>query len=142
MSDFNKVIMMGRLTAKPELRFTPGGTAVATLRLACSKKFKSKAGDEKEETCFIDVSVWDKQAETCAEYLVKGQRILVEGSINMRQWETANKEKRITYDIRAQSVRFLEKPRGASAASGDESAPPVSDSDVPASGLEDEDIPF
>lgn len=141
MSDFNRVILMGRLTAKPELRFTPGGTGVATLRVACSNKFKNKAGEEKEETCFIDVTVWDKQAETCAEYLVKGQRVLVEGRLNMRQWETANKEKRISYDVRASIVRFLEKPRGASAAAGDESAP-VSDSEVPASGAEDEDIPF
>jgi len=140
MSDFNKVIMMGRLTGKPELRFTPGGDAVATLNIASSSKYKTKAGEEKEETCFVDVSVWRKQAQNCADYLVKGQRVLVEGRLKMEKWETANGEKRKTYKIDATNVSFLEKPKGSTA--GDDSRPPISDADVPAPADDDDEIPF
>ena len=58
MSDFNKIILMGRLTIKPELRYTPSGAAVATLRMASSERFKTKSGEEKERTIFIDANVW------------------------------------------------------------------------------------
>ncbi len=140
MSDFNKVILMGRLTDKPELRFTPGGDAVATLNVASGRSFKTKSGEEKEDTVFIDVIVWRKQAETCAEYLVKGQKVMIEGRLSMRRWETKEKEKRRTYEIEAQRVIFMEKPRGAAGAekgSGDDLAertpPPDDDS---------EEIPF
>lgn len=139
MSDFNKVIIMGRLTEKPELRFTPGGDAVTTLRLASGEKFKTKSGEEKEDTCFIDVSVWRKQAQTCADYLVKGQRVLVEGRLKMRKWETQTNEKRVTYQIESSRVVFMEKPRGAAA--GDESRPPMSD-EAPPQVEEEEEIPF
>lgn len=141
MSDFNKVIIMGRLTEKPEVRFTPGGEAVTTLRVASSSRFKTKAGDDKEETCFIDATVWRKQAETCGEFLVKGQRVLVEGRLVLRQWETADKEKRRAHEIQAQRVIFLEKPRGAAgtAAAGDKPLP--GDEEAPAPGGDD-DIPF
>lgn len=140
MSDFNKVILMGRLTAKPELRFTPGGDAVTNLRVASSSSFRSKSGEDKEETCYIDVVVWRKQAETCAEYLVKGQKILVEGRLVFRQWETASGEKRSTYEIQANRVIFLEKPRGESSGGGGGGRPELDDSDVPSP--DDDEIPF
>ena len=140
MSDYNKVIMMGRLTAKPELRFTPSGTAVANLRLASSESFKTQAGEEKERALFIDVVVWQKQAETCAEYLVKGQRVLVEGRLEMRTWETADKQKRTNYEIRTNRVMFLEKPRGGGGAASDD-RPLPDDNDAPAPD-DNDDIPF
>lgn len=138
MSDFNKVILMGRLTQKPELRFTPGGAAVATLNVASSSRFKTKDGQDKEETCFIDVIVWGRQAETCSEYLVKGQRVLVEGRLVLRRWETKEGDKRRTYEIKADNVQFLEKPKGKS---GD-AAPVPSDGETPAEVEEEDDIPF
>lgn len=116
MSDFNKIILMGRLTQAAELRFTPQGSPVTTLRIAASRKFKTKSGEEREETLFIDAEVWGPQAETCANYLVKGQRVLVDGSLAMRDFETKAGEKRRVYEIKAQRVVFLEKPRGAAAA--------------------------
>src|SRR3989338_9136413 len=112
-SDYNKVILMGRLTQAPELRFTPQGSPVTTLRIASSRKFKTKAGEEREETCFIDAEVWGQQAENSAQYLVKGQRVLVEGELVHRTWESKTGEKRQTYEIRAGRVLFMEKPRGA-----------------------------
>lgn len=141
MSDFNKVIIMGRLTAKPELRSTPGGKYVTTLNVASGERFRTKSGEEKEETCFIDVTVWEKQAETCAQYLIKGQKVLVEGRLVMRTWETQAKEKRKTYEIRSQRIVFLEKPKGAAAAA-DGGSPMPTDNDAPPAGDEDDDIPF
>lgn len=141
MSDFNKVILIGRLTEKPEVRFTSGGSPVTTLRVASGRTFKTKSGEEREETLFIDVTVWGKQAETCGEYLVKGQRVLVEGRLSMRSWETADKQKRTTYEINAQEVRFMEKPRGGGAAAG-EGKPVPSDDEAPLPAGDDDEIPF
>lgn len=138
MSDFNQLIVLGRLTRAPEKRTLPSGDSVASLSVASSHTFKTKAGDTKEETCFIDVAVFGKMADTCAQYLVKGQRVLVEGRLTQRKWETQTGEKRTAYEVRANTVRFLEKPRGA-AAGGD--APAHTDDDVPAPA-DDEDIPF
>ncbi|RMH60034.1 MAG: single-stranded DNA-binding protein [Candidatus Hydrogenedentota bacterium] len=133
MSDFNKVILMGRLTQKPELRYTTGGDPVATLNVASSYQYRSRDGEDREDTCFVDVVVWRRQAETCTEYLVKGQRVLVEGRLTLRRWETAQGEKRRTYEIQASRVIFLEKPRGAAA-----EAPPPAELEEE----EGEDVPF
>ena len=111
MSDYNKIILIGRLTQAPELRFTPQGSPVSTLRVASSRKYRTKAGEEREETCFIHADVWGQQAENCAQYLVKGQRVLVDGELTMRDWESKAGEKKRTYEIRAARVVFMEKPR-------------------------------
>jgi single-strand DNA-binding protein len=102
---FNKVIMAGNLTADPELRYTPQGTAVTTLRLAVNSRVKS--GDEyKDEALFIDVVVWGKQAESSSQYLSKGRGVLVEGRLQERKWESDG-QKRSKMEIVAQNVRFL-----------------------------------
>lgn len=102
---FNKVIMVGNLTRDPELRYTPQGTAVGTLRLAINSRIKS--GDEyKEETLFIDAVVWGKQAETCSQYLSKGRQVLVEGRLQERRWESDGQQ-RSKMEIVANTVRFL-----------------------------------
>jgi single-strand DNA-binding protein len=102
---FNKVIMVGNLTRDPELRYTPQGTAVATLRLAINSRFRS--GEEfKEETLFIDTVVWGKQAETSSQYLSKGRQVLVEGRLQERQWESDG-QKKSKMEIVANTVRFL-----------------------------------
>ncbi|MCX7661422.1 MAG: single-stranded DNA-binding protein, partial [Candidatus Omnitrophica bacterium] len=72
MANLNKVFLMGNLTRDPELRYTPQGTAVVNLRLAVNRRFKDKNNNLKEETCFITVVVWDKQAESCNQFLRKG----------------------------------------------------------------------
>ena len=74
MADLNKVFLMGRLTFDPELRRTPSGTAVAELRLATSRSWTGKDGERKEETLYIDVTVWNRQAENCCQYLKKERR--------------------------------------------------------------------
>ncbi len=107
MANLNKVFLIGNLTRDPELRYTPGGTPVANLGLAVNRKFKDSSGELKEEVCFLTVTVWDKQAEACCQYLHKGRPIFVEGVLQSRTWETNDGQKRSAIDVRAERVQFL-----------------------------------
>ena len=107
MANLNKVFLIGNLTRDPELRYTPGGTAVANLGLAVNRKFKDSTGELKEEVCFLTVTVWDKQAEACCQYLIKGRPVFVEGVLQSRFWETPDGQKRSAIDVRAERVQFL-----------------------------------
>lgn len=107
MANLNKVFLIGNLTRDPELRYTPGGTAVANLGLAVNRRFKDSTGELKEEVCFLTVTVWDKQAEACCQYLQKGKSVFVEGVLQSRFWETSDKQKRSALDVRAERVQFL-----------------------------------
>ncbi len=110
MADLNRVFLMGRLTFDPELRRTPSGTAVSELRMATSRSWTNQAGERKEETLFIDVTVWDRQAENCCQYLKKGSSIHVEGSLKMESWDDKTTgEKRSKIKIHADRVQFLDR---------------------------------
>ncbi|MCK5235710.1 MAG: single-stranded DNA-binding protein [Deltaproteobacteria bacterium] len=132
---FNKVLMVGNLVADPELRYTGGGTPVATLRIAVNTKYRS--GDEyKEEALFIDVVVWGKQGESCSKYLSKGRQVLVEGRLQERRWESDG-QKRSKMEIVAAGVKFLGErgTQGSTGASGGSGAgstgqPPPDQGDV------------
>ncbi len=107
MANLNKVFLIGNLTRDPELRYTPGGTAVANLGLAVNRRFKDSTGELKEEVCFLTVTVWDKQATACCQYLTKGRPVFVEGVLQSRFWETPEGQKRSAIDVRAERVQFL-----------------------------------
>ena len=107
MANLNKVFLIGNLTRDPELRYTPGGTAVANLGIAVNRRFKDSSGELKEEVCFLTVTVWDKQAEACCQYLTKGRPVFVEGVLQSRFWETSDGQKRSAIDVRAERVQFL-----------------------------------
>ena len=107
MANLNKVFLIGNLTRNPELRYTPGGTAVANLGIAVNRKFKDSSGELKEEVCFLTVTVWDKQAEACCQHLKKGRPVFVEGVLQSRFWETNDGQKRSAIDVRAERVQFL-----------------------------------
>jgi len=116
MANLNKVFLIGNLTRDPELRYTPAGVAVANLGLAVNRRFRDKNGEVKEDVCFLTVTVWDKQAEACCQYLQKGRPIFVEGVLQSRSWETQDGQKRSTIDVRAERVQFLGKfsgPKGS-----------------------------
>ena len=112
MASLNKVLLIGNLTKDPELRYTPNGTAVTNLRIAVNRRFKDRTGELKEDTCFVTVTAWDKQAEICNQYLQKGRQIFVEGILQSRSWETTDKQKRSTIDVRAERIQFLGGPNG------------------------------
>ncbi len=115
MADFNKVILAGRLTRDPEVRYLPSGTAVCEMGVAISEYYKNKEGERAESTCFVDVVAWARQAETCGEYLSKGSPVLVDGSLQFDKWTNKEGETRSKLRVRANRVQFL----GAPAKSGE-----------------------
>ncbi|MDO8489595.1 MAG: single-stranded DNA-binding protein [Candidatus Omnitrophota bacterium] len=112
MASYNKVLLMGNLTKDPELRYTPQGTAVANLRMAVNRKYRTKDQELKEEVCFITAVVWNKQAETCNQYLHKGSSVFVEGRLQSRTWEDNAGAKRSVIEVRAERVQFMGAPGG------------------------------
>ncbi len=117
MMSLNRVLLIGNLTKDPELRYIPSGTAVANLRLAVNSSFKDQTGQRKEETCFVTVVVWSKQAEICNQYLKKGRPVFIEGRLIYRSWEAEGKT-RSTMEVRADRVQFLGAPPGSGAGGG------------------------
>ena len=115
MVSLNRVLLIGNLTKDPELRYTPNGTPVANLRLAVNSSFKDQTGARKEETCFVTIVVWSRQAEICNQYLKKGRSIFVEGRLLYRSWEAEGKT-RSTMEVRADRVQFLGGPGGSAGA--------------------------
>lgn len=151
MASLNKVMLIGNLTHDPELRRIPSGTAVSTLRMALNESFQNKSGEKVERTVFLDVDVWDRQAETCQQYLSKGSPVFIEGRLQMDTWddkETGQKRSRLK--VRAERVQFLSGPRrdgamrdtapSTGAATG-ASAQPTYEEPL-SKPADDEDIPF
>jgi len=87
LPDLNKVFIAGRLTADPELKYLSSGMALCKLRIANTRFFKKKDGSKGEETCFVDATLWDKQAEWVGESLKKGRPVLIEGSLKTDEWD-------------------------------------------------------
>lgn len=118
MASLNKVFLIGNLTQDPELRYTPNGAAVTDLRLAVNRVYNVQ-GERREETLFIDVTVWNRQAETCCQYLRKGRPVHVEGYLRMDSWDDrATGEKRSKIKIEAERVQFLDGRRDDGGPSG------------------------
>src|SRR5271170_3827630 len=92
MASFNRVILVGNLTRDPELRYTPAGKAVTELGLAVNDRRKGPNGDWIEETTFVDVTLWERQAEVASEYLTKGAPVLIEGRLKLDTWEKDGKK--------------------------------------------------
>ncbi len=122
MASFNKVVLLGNLTRDPELKKSPNGVSVAKLRLAVNETYKDRqTGQPKEVACFVDVAVWDKQAESCGQYLTRGSQILVEGRLVYEEWKNAQGESRNRLSVRADRVQFINtvrRPDGAPPAGG------------------------
>jgi len=112
MADFNRVILLGNLTKDPEKRQAPSGDSVADLRLAVSRRFRGRDGEQREETCFVDVAAWGKQADACERYLGKGSQVLVEGRLKLDTWERDG-QKHSRLSVVALRVQFLGSPRNA-----------------------------
>ncbi|GAB6875646.1 single-stranded DNA-binding protein [Thermaerobacter litoralis] len=120
----NVVVLVGRLVRDPELRYTPGGVAVATFTLAVDRPFTNQQGER--EADFIDIVAWRGQAEACANHLSKGRLVSVRGRLQVRSYETQDGQRRRVTEVVADDVRFLDRPpREASVA-------PVPAGDLPA----------
>lgn len=120
---FNRIILVGNLTKDPELRYTPQGTPVVSMRIAVNSRIK-QGNEFKDETLFIDTVVFGKQAENITQYLGKGSGVLVEGRLKERRWEYEGQQKS-KFEVIASTVRFLpRKDASADYGSGDETPPP------------------
>ncbi|MCA0980209.1 single-stranded DNA-binding protein [Exiguobacterium aestuarii] len=144
----NRVVLVGRLTRDPEMRYTQSGIAVARFTLACDRPFGGQDG--KKETDFIDCTVWRKQAENVAQYLKKGNMAGVDGRLQISSYEGQDGQKRQRAEVVADSVRFLElKGQGKSSAPSQprQETPQSNFTNDPFSGggkidLSDDDLPF
>jgi single-strand DNA-binding protein len=152
MGSVNKVILVGNLGRDAELRYTPGGAAVATLNMATTEVWNDKSGQRQEKTEWHRVVLWGKTAESLNEYLPKGTQIYVEGRLQPRQWDDKDGNKRYTTEIRGDRIVLLGgaggggrgggggSRGGASASdSGGDFGAPSPESSAP---LTDDDIPF
>jgi single-strand DNA-binding protein len=117
----NKVILIGNLGAAPEIRYLPSGGAVATLSLATSESWKDKqTGERQERTEWHRVAIFNRLAEVARDYLKKGAKVYVEGSLRTRKWQDKNGQDRYTTEIVANDLQMLDARGGA----GDQSVPP------------------
>ncbi len=107
MANVNAVFLMGNLTRDPELRYSASGAGVTNMTLAVNNTYTDKSGEKKEDTLFIRVAVFAKQAENCAQYLSKGSPVFVEGRLKLNEWTTEQGEKRNSIEVVARNVQFL-----------------------------------
>jgi single-strand DNA-binding protein len=157
-SNVNVVVITGNLTRDPELRHTPGGTAVCELRVAVNSRRKDgQSGEWIDKPNYFDVTVWGGQGENCANYLSKGRPVAIEGRLDWREWEARDGGKRQAVQIIANSVQFLGSRDGSGSGNGNGGGGFSPSSDVPADtsdfegagvggggggGSADDDIPF
>jgi single-strand DNA-binding protein len=152
MANLNKVMLIGNLTRDPELRYTPKGTAVAEIGLAINRVWNNEQGQKQEETTFVEVTLWSRQAELAQQYLTKGRGVYVEGRLQMDSWDDKETgKKRSKLRIVAESLQFLPDGRGGQQGGGQQasrppqqrSGPPQGASAAPAEDFQEEDdIPF
>ncbi|MBI5760053.1 MAG: single-stranded DNA-binding protein [Planctomycetales bacterium] len=124
MSSFNKVILVGNLTRDPELRHIPSGTAVTEIGLAINRYwFDKQSNTRKEETTFVDVTLWGRDAEVAAEYLTKGRSVLIEGRLQLDQWDDKQSgQKRSKLKVVGESMQMLGSKQEGGAGGGSRSA--------------------
>ncbi len=112
MSSLNKAMLIGNLGQDPEVRYTQSNTAVATLNIATSERYKDSNGEYQENTEWHRVVAWGRTAEICQQYLSKGSKVYIEGPIQTRQWEDKEGQKRYTTEIKALRMVMLDSPSG------------------------------
>ena len=110
--NYNKVLLIGNLTRDPELRYLQSGTAVCNFGLATNRRYKKQDGEFAEDTCFVDITVWGRQAETSNEYLKKGSPAFIEGRLNFDSWEGNDGQKRNKLTVVAERVQFMPRSGG------------------------------
>jgi single-strand DNA-binding protein len=145
-TNINRVVLTGNLTRDPELRTTPSGMSVCSLRIASNTRRKDGSGNWVDKPNYFDVTVWGAQGENCANYLSKGRPIALDGRLEWREWEDKEGNKRQAVDIIADSVQFLGSREG-----GENGGRFTPQTDVPAdtgdfarasAASTDDDIPF
>jgi len=161
MANLNKVMLIGNLVADPELRYTPKGTAVTDIGMAMNRQWTNDQGQRQEETTFVDVTLWGRQAEVAGQYLSKGRPVFIEGRLHMDTWEDKNTgQKRSRLKIVGERMQLLGgggggggRPQGQEGGGGAQQSSPTQESSSPPQGGSpaepgdysddaDDDIPF
>ncbi|PIE23479.1 MAG: single-stranded DNA-binding protein [Planctomycetota bacterium] len=107
MASFNKVILMGNLTRDPEMRSTQGGTQICKFGIATNRKFRTQAGEQREEVCYVDVTAFGRQAELINQYMSRGRPIFLEGRLQFSSWETQDGQKRNKLEVVVENFQFM-----------------------------------
>ena len=142
---FNKVILVGNLGRDPELRYTPQGTPVCSFSMATNERRKDKNGEMQDQTTWFKVTLWNRQAETAAQYLTKGRPVYIEGRLRVEEWTDRDGKPRHTLEVHATDMQFIgggrgegEPPmeraasaHGSSGGGGEAQQPDIADDDIP-----------
>jgi single-strand DNA-binding protein len=154
MASFNKVILLGNLTRDPEVRYTPKGTAVTELGMAVNRVYTAENGEKREETTFVDVTLWGRTAEIAGEYLKKGRPVFIEGRLQLDTWDDKTSgQKRSKLKVVGEGLQLIgsrpggggggggggDEEGGSSAPRSTRSAPPPK---AAPSAPDDDEIPF
>ena len=144
MANFNKVLLMGRLTRDPQLSYTPNQTAVVDFGLASNRSWTGQDGSQREETCFVDCTMFGRRAEVVNKYCKKGNPLFVEGRLTFESWQAQDGSKRSRLKVTVENFEFLGGGGGAAGGGGGGQAgqsygggapapaqPPVGDDDIP-----------
>jgi len=149
---YNRIILVGNLTREPELSYTASNTAVCKFGIATNRKWRDRDGNDKEDTCFIDCTLFGRSGETFKKYMSKGREVMVEGRLQLNQWTTQEGEKRSRHQVFVENFTFVGSgggdggnrgggesrnesrgpaPVASSTAGGFDSPPPPTDDDIP-----------
>jgi len=149
---YNKIILVGNLTREVDLRYSPTGTAIAKFGIATNRTYKDNVtGENKQETMFIDVTVFGRSAEIANQYLRKGSRILVEGRLVLDQWVDSTGQKRSKHSVVAEKIQFMETKAEAERNRNYENyetpqsqpqSQPKQNNDIPSIDIDEDEIPF
>ena len=149
MASFNKVILLGNLTRDPEVRYTPKGTAVTELGMAVNRVYTAENGEKREDTTFVDVTLWGRTAEIAGEYLKKGRPVFIEGRLQLDTWDDKQSgQKRSKLKVVGEGLQLLGgRPGGGGGGGADEeggsrSSRPAPPPKAAASEPDDDEIPF
>ncbi len=150
MANVNKVILIGNLTRDPEVKYTPKGSAVSELGLAINRYYSTDSGERREETTFVDVTLWGKQAELAGEYLKKGRSVYIEGRLQLDTWDDKQSgQKRSKLRVVGETIQFLDRKSQSEDGESRPAARPAPSRPAPSSQTsakppidEGDDIPF
>ena len=147
MPNLNKVLLMGRLTREPEMRSTPSGKTVCQFGLAVNRIYNNSNGERQEETTFVDVEAWGRQAETISKYVTKGNPLFIEGRLKLDTWENKEGEKRSRMKVVLENMQLISQRGEGGGYSQSDSAPPARESSPASASTSksediEEDVPF
>ena len=130
----NTVVLIGRLVADPDMKYTPSGVAVCSLRIAVDRRTKSETGERQSD--FFDIVVWRQSAEFASNYLTKGRLVAVQGRLQQRSWVQQDGQKRYKVEVVAESIQGLDRPKEGQAQGAAPPEPGFQPTEAPSGGLE------